>query len=610
MGLLDSCFPDQNLVYAQEIELSTPLTRVAAAQTEPVGDVTEQNQKMRKEWHGRLKDFRNENIWNPRLLCVICVHLLHNPVRLECGHIFCKHCLTELGRVRKDCVACGKPIGEDKMTAAPKELEEALAKARAPGEAASFQAMMEHQCNPNMDPADLERTEHFVDVGMGVFGEVSKGKFHEETVALKRLLIELEEPRVKDFQKAVTSYSTLRHDNLLLLKGAFTQGDTLALVHEFCTPGSLFSLLHRSQFRMDLRILLHVARDIASALNYLHCLGIAHFSLKSENILIDRRFKVKVADYGFRQVKDAVRIATNSIGTVQYLGPEVHQSKPGYNYAQADVFSYGILLWEMYTGHIPFGDLTDNECITKLVFNRNRPEIPASCPKELAELMADCWQEDPKARPSFYTISTRRLPKIQESVNDLAAVYEQPQVAQRAESHEPPVLIRTEEDAKAQTFSPHQPLRYIVELQIDEGFRERGVLEMSTRGISFYSKELRQLKEVFNHAWVHVRAFKSKGNVFQYYWQPFPDFQKKYLFHADEGTTNLINTRAAEVMRELSKALVEFRKQEKAKSKDAFVAARLEQQKKEESEARSRATPGPSDKPATPAPADAAAGAS
>jgi len=214
--------------------------------------------------------------------------------------------------------------------------------------------------------------------------------------------------------------------------------------------------------------------------------------------------------------------------------------------------------------------------------------------KELAELMEECWQEDPKARPSFFIIATRRLPKIYEAINDLSLIYSVPQpVSEQQVNIEPPVFISIEDEAKGKSFPPTQAVRYLVELQIDEGYRERGVLEMSTRGLSFFSKELRSLKEVFSHAWVHVRSFKTKNNVFTYYWQPFPDYQKRYVFFSNDLVA-VINARAGEIMRELSKSLIEFRKQEKAKSKEAFVASRLEQQKKEESEARSRVDKAPS----------------
>lgn len=92
---------------------------------------------------------------------------------------------------------------------------------------------------------------------------------------------------------------------------------------------------------------------------------------------------------------------SNSIGSVRWLAPESTAKKPVFN-EQSDIFSLGLVLWEIASRKIPFEDIKEDAQVIVLVkYENERPEISADTPKELAKLIECCWQEDPSKRPDL-----------------------------------------------------------------------------------------------------------------------------------------------------------------------------------------------------------------
>jgi serine/threonine protein kinase len=90
------------------------------------------------------------------------------------------------------------------------------------------------------------------------------------------------------------------------------------------------------------------------------------------------------------------------VGTPQWTAPEVHVSG---NYGvKSDVYSYGVLLWEIWHKMIPFGNLNQSQIILGVVTQNMRPPVAKSCPKEMAQLMVRCWQTDPNKRPTLVDV--------------------------------------------------------------------------------------------------------------------------------------------------------------------------------------------------------------
>jgi len=137
---------------------------------------------------------------------------------------------------------------------------------------------------------------------------------------------------------------------------------------------------------------------------YLHNNNIIHRDLKTHNLLVDQEWKVKVSDFGLSRVIDDTYTAQTltACGTPSWAAPEVLKDQR-YS-AKADVYSFGMCLWEMCTREDPYMDLTAPQVVIFVAVKGKRPDIPVDMQPEFAVLIRDSWQENPEARPEFSTI--------------------------------------------------------------------------------------------------------------------------------------------------------------------------------------------------------------
>jgi len=147
--------------------------------------------------------------------------------------------------------------------------------------------------------------------GRGAFGEVYHGKLWGTDVAIKMFKSEKVSDKVlSDLKKEIAILSRLRHPNVVLYIGACTKPPNVAIVTEWCEQGSLHDVLHNYSIHVDAQRSIEIAVGIAQGMNYLHNLDqkIIHRDLKSHNILIDKNFTVKVADFGLSHVRERASV--------------------------------------------------------------------------------------------------------------------------------------------------------------------------------------------------------------------------------------------------------------------------------------------------------------
>ena len=255
---------------------------------------------------------------------------------------------------------------------------------------------------PDVETGALEVGEG-AEVGGGGFSTVHRGLWLGAPVAVKRWFFPRGHPEDgirKDFRGEVSTLARLRHPNVVQCFAASARAPDLLAVLEYL-PHSLHAVLHESGVKLDRRRALDLLKDIARALCYLHSLHppVVHRDVKPSNFLVDRAWKVKICDFGL-----AVDPLPGA-GTPAYMAPELFQ-----NGAQcgpsADVYAFGILMWEVLTRELPFGGMGAG-AIRAAVLSGERPEVPLSCPTGLGDLMRDCWEEDPAQRPECSAILQR-----------------------------------------------------------------------------------------------------------------------------------------------------------------------------------------------------------
>lgn len=230
---------------------------------------------------------------------------------------------------------------------------------------------------------------------------------------------EYSEEMVNTFRQEVSLMKKLRHPSIILFMGAVASQERLCIVTEFLPRGSLFQLLQKNTGKLDPRRKLNMAIDIARGMNYLHnsIPTIVHRDLKSSNLLVDKNWTVKVADFGLSRLKLETFLSTkNGKGTLsfhiqpQWMAPEVLRSEPSNE--KSDVYSYGVVLWELVTQKIPWDTLNPIQIIAAVGFMDHRLEIPSNTDPQWASIIESCWDSDPQRRPSFQEL-LERLQELQ-----------------------------------------------------------------------------------------------------------------------------------------------------------------------------------------------------
>ncbi|KDO31907.1 TKL/DRK protein kinase [Saprolegnia parasitica CBS 223.65] len=271
-------------------------------------------------------------------------------------------------------------------------------------------------------------------IGKGESGVVYKASYRGSTVVVKRLAIpppnggkpSNRETISAALEMEASRMSSLRHPNTVLFMGAYLNENQFCIVSEYCTRGSLFDVLHEKRnshgsgrngsdplhvAALPWSLRCRLALGAARGLLYLHSADppLVHGQLKSSNILIDDSWNAKLADFGTRRVAQAVsahpKHGNRSI-MPRWTAPELlkhgedyvwHGPKP----QAVDIYSFGIIMWELAMFELPFDDCTNFRDVRSNVLSGQRPSVkPGACPMKWAELMTKCWTHNASRRPS------------------------------------------------------------------------------------------------------------------------------------------------------------------------------------------------------------------
>ncbi|XP_073249604.1 ephrin type-A receptor 4-like isoform X5 [Porites lutea] len=253
-------------------------------------------------------------------------------------------------------------------------------------------------------------------VGQGEFADVYKGTLKtrngRDVVAVKVLRPGSNEKNQKDFLSEASIMGQFNHPNVIKLVGVVTKSRPMMILTEFLESGSLDKFLKEHKGLLTSLQLVGMARGVACGIVYLSEMNLIHRDLAARNILVGENMLCKVSDFGLsRELAEDSPVYETQGGkiAVRWTSPEALQHRVFSS--ASDVWSYGILLWEIMSfADRPYWGWSNSEVMDRVQFGYRLP-APKDCPEIIHGIMMDCWQSDPSKRPKFEEI-VNRLDKI------------------------------------------------------------------------------------------------------------------------------------------------------------------------------------------------------
>ncbi|XP_050525868.1 tyrosine-protein kinase transmembrane receptor Ror-like isoform X2 [Daktulosphaira vitifoliae] len=258
------------------------------------------------------------------------------------------------------------------------------------------------------------------EIGEGAFGKVFKGQVPNDMgaiimVAIKTLKEGASAKTAADFKRETDLMGELRHPNVVCLVGMCAR--PACLLFEFMAGGDLHEfLMTRSPHSPNSPVapplnqadFMYIATQIAAGMEYLCSHHYVHRDLAARNCLVAENLTVKISDFGLSRdiySSDYYRVQSKSLLPVRWMPPE--SILYGKFTTESDVWSYGVVLWEVYSyGLQPYYGYSNQEVI-EMIRSRQLLPCPQECPSRMYSLMMECWHEAPVRRPNFTEIHSR-----------------------------------------------------------------------------------------------------------------------------------------------------------------------------------------------------------
>uniref|UniRef100_A0A3Q0RNG4 non-specific serine/threonine protein kinase n=1 Tax=Amphilophus citrinellus TaxID=61819 RepID=A0A3Q0RNG4_AMPCI len=265
-------------------------------------------------------------------------------------------------------------------------------------------------------------------IGSGSFGTVYKGKWHGD-VAIKILKVKEPTPeQLQAFKNEMQVLRKTRHVNILLFMGFMTKPN-FAIITQWCEGSSLYRHLHVLETKFDTMRRIDVARQTAQGMDYLHAKNIIHRDLKSNNIFLHEGWTVKIGDFGLATVKSrwtGSQQVEQPSGSILWMAPEVIRMQDSNPYTfQSDVYGYGVVLFELMSGTLPYSNINNRDQIIFMVgrgyLSPDLSKLYSTSPKAMKRLIVDCLKFKREERPLFPQILVAieqvqdLMPKIERS---------------------------------------------------------------------------------------------------------------------------------------------------------------------------------------------------
>lgn len=241
-------------------------------------------------------------------------------------------------------------------------------------------------------------------IGRGNFGEVYSGllRSNNTPVAVKSCKENLAPEHKSKFLMEARILKQYDHPNIVKLIGVCTQQQPIYIIMELVQGGDFLSLLRHGSHSLKPKILVKMTENVASGMEFLESKKCIHRDLAARNCLVAEHNVVKISDFGMsRQQDDGVYSAEGGLRQipVKWTAPEALNY--GRYTTESDVWSFGVLLWEVFSlGMTPYTSMSNQQTRDEVEKGYRMP-APHNCPVEISRIMTSCWQYDPGNRSSF-----------------------------------------------------------------------------------------------------------------------------------------------------------------------------------------------------------------
>ncbi|XP_029286447.1 megakaryocyte-associated tyrosine-protein kinase isoform X2 [Cottoperca gobio] len=244
---------------------------------------------------------------------------------------------------------------------------------------------------------DITKLKLGKNIGEGEFGAVHEGHYMGQRVAVKTIKCDV---TAQAFLQETTVMTKLQHKNLVRLLGVILHKG-LHIVTELMTKGNLVNFLRtRGRSVVHSVQLLRFALDVCEGMEYLESKKLIHRDLAARNVLVSDDSVAKVSDFGLTKVDS--KESDNAKLPVKWTAPEALKKEKFST--KSDVWSYGVLLWEIFSyGRQPYPKMSLKE-VKEKVEGGYRMQAPDDCPPGVYSLMRMCWEPEPRRRPAFHKL--------------------------------------------------------------------------------------------------------------------------------------------------------------------------------------------------------------
>jgi serine/threonine protein kinase len=236
----------------------------------------------------------------------------------------------------------------------------------------------------------------------GSFGDIYVGKYLSQPVAIKLLERELTDRERKEFEREIMIMQDLRSDYIMPIYAVCDEPGRACIVMKYMEQGTLRRALDRNP-TLSLKARHQLVLDVVMGLYYLHHQEIVHGDLNSDNVFVDTEGRARLANFTLSKAKGSniTSVSKHSIA-LQWLPPEVllAETSVARITAQGDIYSLGVVLWEIMTGKKPYSNCSEKEFID-LIRRDEREFIPEHIPALYHDIIRTCWQKEPVQRSTL-----------------------------------------------------------------------------------------------------------------------------------------------------------------------------------------------------------------